>query len=128
MMKEKNTAYGIDEEIELKIRSNKPFTMLLRKGNTIFERCFNPLDASSNETTSDKKRGYVTFKAAVNGPAFKHTANTYKTSTSANGTFTKLTEHKDMGITTVSDSDIFIIIRALEINGYVLVAQDWKVM
>ena len=128
MMKEKNTAYGIDEEIELKIRSNKPFTMLLRKGNTIFERCFNPLDASSNETTSDKKRGYVTFKAAVNGPAFKHTANIYKTSTSANGTFTKLTEHKDMGIATVSDSDIFIIIRALEINGYVLVAQDWKVM
>ena len=128
MMKEKNTAYGIDEEIELKIRSSKPFTMLLRKGNTIFERCFNPLDASGNENETDKKRSYITGKAIVDGPAFKHIANTYKTSINANGTFTKLTAHKDMGITTVSDSDIFIIIRALEINGYVLVAQDWKVM
>lgn len=128
MMKEKNTAYGIDEEIELKIRSNKPFTMLLRRGNTIFERCFNPLDMTASNNGTETARNVRYKSLVVNGPAFKHVANTYKTSTGVNGTFTKLTEHTDMGISTVSDSDIFITIRALEINGYTLTVQDWKVM
>lgn len=106
MIKEKNTTCGISGTIEVLIRSHKPFTMILRKDTVVFERVFRPLTEN----------------------LFKQTANTYKTTSNPSGTFTKLTEANELGNVSIERDNIFNVVRALEINGYILTSQDWKVV
>lgn len=106
MIKEKNTTRGIDVNIEILIRTHKPFTMILRKNAVVFERCFRPL----------------------HGNTFKQTANTYKTTSNPSGTFYKITKVEEMGNISTERDNIFNVVRALEINGYELAEQDWKVI
>ena len=106
MIREKNTTCGISGAIEILIRRHKPFTMILRKDAVIFERSFRPLSENN----------------------FKQTANTYKTTTNPSGTFTKLSEVKELGNISTDKDNIFNVVRALELNGYILTSQDWKVV
>ena len=112
MIKEKHTSYGISAEIESIIRAGNPFTMTLRKGNTVYERVFTPI-------------GKVDESANI---GYKHYMNSYDTITGPEGEGYELKEHKVLDITSTIKQDVFIKIRALEINGYTLVPQNWKVI
>lgn len=111
MLKERHTSYGIDVTIENHIRKGEPFTMIFDKDTIVYERVFTPIgkvDESANAV-------------------YKHYMNTYNATTSNEGKSYSLSDHKVLDITSTIKQDIFIKIRALEINGYKLVPNDWKV-
>ena len=111
MLKEKHTNYGISAEIENIIREGKPFTMTLRKGTIVYERVFTPI-------------GKVDESANV---GYKHYMNTYESTTGPDGECYNLKDHRVLDLTSTIKYDVYIKIRALEINGYKLAEQNWKV-
>jgi len=111
MRKEKNTTYGINPEIENCIRSGRPFTMVLRRG-IIYERTFRPIINSTEDGTI----------------LFKHEKNTYSAKHTTNGEKCKLVSRDELPNTSISHNKIFVTVKALELNGYVLVNSNWKVI
>lgn len=113
MIVRKENPYGIDPNIEELIRASKPFVLTLRKGSTIYERCFTPIGNTSSS----------------NVQVYRHEKNGYEVINTPSGEVHRLKERKSMPSASTINKQIYENIRILELSGYALVpSANWKVI